>query len=267
MWTAKKQSNAPESAILLHTTWQKNMKQEPNPKYLRRTLKRTAVISGMLVLISTTLGWLAFQRIPSWYQPVHVNQNELTEVRNSLPNTYQKLNDLVNSGKEKEFILPARRVTQWIVARGELWPDSRAWLPDWLRDPVVVFDRNECIIAVRLDYHGWQTILSIHLVSRVSQEAVTLNVVGVNAGIIPIPTSLLVEPLERLLNNPSLDIETLPDPMAKVITELRSTTTSQAIAQGISLPNHFRLPKGRRIVSIKTMWSDKGNLHILLKPM
>ncbi|NOX57871.1 MAG: hypothetical protein GXP29_03320, partial [Planctomycetes bacterium] len=159
----------------------------------RRRLLWTALGLFVAVVTASVALWFSFQRIPAWYKPVYVASADLSRVRNSLPNTYDALNAKIQHGKEFEFSLIDRTVTEWIVARAELYPDAETWLPDWLRDPVVVFEDNRAIIGARVDYQGWQAVIGIHIVLDITNESITARITKLTAGALPIPLSQLDE--------------------------------------------------------------------------
>ncbi len=223
---------------------------------------------GLLVVLGLIAlgGWLAFQRIPSWYEPLDVPRAELPRVRNSLPNAYQALNDGIATGRPFTFVLDQRTVTEWVVARAELYPEAGDWLPDWLQDPVVRFRQGRCIVAARIDYEGWQTILGIHLAADVAPDGVVLRVVDVTAGALPVPLGSLVDPLDALLHHRRLDVGLMPDPVAKVVRRLQEAGAEQLIAEGFSWRNIFQTRKGRRPFKIRSLSAADGKLLIQIDP-
>lgn len=229
---------------------------------IRAALALVAI--GGIVVIG---GWLAVESIPDWYVPVEVSQAELTRVRNSLPNTYQAINERVMAGAAFDFPITERTVTEWVVARGELYPEARSWLPGWLRDPVVCFRDNRCIIGARVNYQGWQTILGIHLVMDVHDEDLTVRVDKLTAGAVPIPMSQLSEPLADLLDAHRLDEELMPDPIAKVLHRLRERGPEELVEHGVTFPNRIRLRNGNRVVRLRTVAAADGTLTVGLEPM
>jgi len=238
----------------------------------RRHRRRTFwIIRGLLIATAVVIAalaglWLAVERVPAWYAPIEVSQAELTRVRNSLPNTYQSLTDQVIAGSPFDFSLSERSLTEWVVARGELYPEARAWLPDWLRDPVVCFRDGRCVVGARVNYQGWQTILGIHLEFDVADDAITARVARLTAGSVPIPISRLSGPLADLLSEERLDITLLPDPIAEVVTRLRHEGVSHLIDEGVRWPNLFELRNGRRLIKLGAASAADGTLTVRVIP-
>ncbi len=220
----------------------------------------------MMLAIAAVVGWFAFQKIPSWYKPVRVASGDLSRIRNSLPNTYDSLNAKIQQGETFDFTLIDRTVSEWLVARAELYPDAEAWLPKWLRDPIVVFEDNKAIIGARVDYQGWRAIVGIHLTLDITNESITARIVKVTAGALPIPLSQLVKPIEDFLEDEDLDIETMPDPAALVFKELQEVGPAKALTNGLHWRNVFKAPNSPHVIKIRGASTANGELKIRIEP-
>ncbi|GJM23634.1 MAG: hypothetical protein DHS20C16_00490 [Phycisphaerae bacterium] len=219
-----------------------------------------------ILAITAVVGWFAFQKIPSWYKPVRVASGDLTRIRNSLPNTYDSLNAKIQKGETFDFTLIDRTVSEWIVARAELYPDAEAWLPRWLRDPVVVFDDNRAIIGARVDYQGWRAIVGIHLTLDITNETITARITKVTAGALPVPLSQLVKPIEDFLKDEDLDVETMPDPAALVFKQLQKVGPAKALTDGLKWRNVFKAPNSPHVIKLRGASTANGELKIRIEP-
>ena len=150
--------------------------------------------------------------------------------------------------------------------RQELYPDAKEWLPPWIRNPVIVFENDSCVIGARIDYKSWQAIIGIHLVAEVNENTVTIRVERVTAGSLPVPKSVVGNIMERLLNNSGLDIDTLPDFAASVVGKLRTTDSTQIVTQGVSWTNLFKFPNGKRLFKIGEVSTVDGELRVQILP-
>jgi hypothetical protein len=232
---------------------------------LRRRVLWAALAAMAFLFGGAVAALLAFQHIPRWYHPVFVGASDLSRVRNSLPNTYQRLQEQAIGGVPFEFALTDRAVTEWTVARGELYPEAEGWLPPMLQDPVVVFDGDACILAARVEYAGWKTIAAVHLVAGVTNEAITVRVARVSVGSLPVPLSMLEKPLAKLLNDPRLDVEAMPDPLADIILALRAAGPKVLADKGVSVRNLFELRSAHRLVKIRGLSARGGTLTATLE--
>ncbi|HRX83446.1 MAG TPA: hypothetical protein P5572_00340 [Phycisphaerae bacterium] len=237
-------------------------------RHRRRTvwIVRTALGVGGVLIVGLLGLWLALERVPGWYAPLEVAQAELPRVRNSLPNTYQSLNDAALADEPFDFSISDRTVTEWVVARGELYPEARTWLPDWLRDPVVHFEDGRCVVGARIDYRGWQTILGIHLEFAVADDFVTARVDKLTAGAVAIPLSRLAGPLADLLDERRVDVSLMPDPVADVVRRLRAEGVEHLIEEGVRWPNRFELRNARRVVKVRSITCADGMLTARVEP-
>ncbi len=222
--------------------------------------------SFFVLLTSGIILFMAFQRIPSWYRPIEIPQAEWARVRESLPQTYSQLSKTINRREDSVFALSGKTATEWVVLRQELYPDAKEWLPPWIRNPVIVFENDSCVIGARIDYKSWQAIIGIHLVAEVNENTVTIRVERVTAGSLPVPKSVVGNIMERLLNNSGLDIDTLPDFAASVVGKLRTTDSTQIVTQGVSWTNLFKFPNGKRLFKIGEVSTVDGELRVQILP-
>ncbi len=242
------------------------MTPTPRKPRWRRRLLWTALGLVIALIVATIAAWFSFQKIPSWYKPVRVSSSDLPRVRNSLPNTYEALNAQIQKGEEFDFTLIDRTVSEWIVARAELYPDAESWLPRWVRDPVVVFEDNRGIIGARIEYKGWRAILGIHLTLDITNEAITARIVKLTAGSLPIPLSQLDEPLRKFLQNEDLDIETMPEPAAIIFRRLKESGAAKVLTEGVSFRNVFKAPNSPHVIKIRGASTADGELKVRIEP-
>jgi len=239
------------------------------PKKRRMMVWVVRITLGAVLLIACTAlaAWFAVERIPSWYQPIDVSQAELPRIRNSLPNTYQAINERIIAGDPFSFSLDQRTVTEWVVARGELYPESQGWLPPWVQDPVIRFDDGLCTFGARIDYQGWKTILGIHIAVEVDEnEAVWVRIQKVTAGAVPVPLSRLTPMLDELLKSAELDPELMPDPASDIIRDLRERGAGALISEGIQAKNRFKTPNGQRWAKLESVEAEDGILRLGIRP-
>ncbi len=236
-----------------------------NRRWGRRILWSLLALFGTLAIVAV-VGWFGFQKIPSWYKPVRVASSDLSRIRNSLPNAYDSFNAQIQKGETFDFKLIDRTVSEWLVARAELYPDAENWLPKWLRDPVVIFDDNKAIIGARVDYQGWRAIVGIHLTLDITNESITARIVKVTAGALPVPLSQLVKPIDDFLKDEDLDVETMPDPAAIVFKQLLDVGAAKALHDGLYWRNVFKAPNSRHVLKVRGASTANGELKIRIEP-
>jgi hypothetical protein len=234
---------------------------------VKRIVFWTAGGAFVTIVLGAALAWLAFQHIPSWYVPIAVPQAELSRIRNGLPNTYQDVNDRIIAGKPFEYALNDVLVTEWLVARAELYPDAREWLPNWVRDPVVRFQDGRGILGARIRGDGWETILGVYLVADITRDTVTVRLDGLTAGSLPVPVTWLADPLRQWLNDKRLDLETMPDPVAAVIQRLRDAGPTMLVDEGVTVRNLFQTRNGHRVFKLQSASTNDGNLIVGIQPL
>lgn len=237
---------------------------KPRKKY--RLLKWTAAALLILPVLLAVIGWLCFQRIPGWYQPVYVGPADLDDVRNSLPNTWQALTENAVRGETFDFCIDAKMITAWLVARDALYPDSRDWLPEWIRDPVIVFESDRGIIGARVKREGIEAIVAVHIIGEVDGDRINLRLEQVTAGALPIPSDWIIDLLHDRLARVRVDREKVPAELANAIETLKRDPGS-AFESGLQIGNLFEIKNGNRTIKIHRMWTKDNCLWLRIEPL
>ena len=233
----------------------------------RRWLRRIALGVVAVVLITAGCGWLALRHVPAWYQPVRVPQDHLQRVRDSLTDKFSEISDLMVGRVAFEVSVTDHMVTEWVVARREIWPDSEAWLPSWLKDPVVAFVPGRVILAAHLDRDGWESILGAHFSIEVVGDELVLRLESVTVGALPVPLSALAEPLDRLIRSDRLDVEAMPDELARAIGGLRRGNALQFLTQGQRARGPFTWKNGDRPYYVRDVQIHEGWIKAVVEPL
>lgn len=252
-----RQDSVPSPAVI------SAMKRSKRRRWLRAVLWGIA-LAGSVMLLG---GWLALRHVPSWYRPVPVPEQELQRVRDSLAEAFRDVSDLMVAAEPFEFTLQDATVSEWITARGQIWPDSEAWVPPWLRDPVVVFAPGTIILAAHLDRDGWESIVAVHLAVTVEQGEVVMRLERVTCGALTIPWSLLDEPLDRLIHSERLDVQAMPDELASVMRKLRRAEAGGLFASGVRFRPPFIWKNGDRPYRIREVLIGDGWLMLRIDPL
>jgi len=237
-------------------------------KHRRQKLKIIAWIiasAGVLLVALAVTGWLSFQRIPSWYKPMLVAGRDLDGIRNSLPNTYQALADQAIRGEPFDFSIASSTVTAWLVARDSLYPESRDWMPGWIRDPVVSFGDDRAIVGARVARGRWQAIVGLHLVAEVNDDWVTVRVEKVTAGALPVPSRWITETVRESLSAHRIRTDRVPASLVEAIRQLQ-TDPQSVFSRGLRIGNWFDIKNGNRHVRIQRIWTDGDQLWLRLEP-
>jgi hypothetical protein len=233
----------------------------------RRWLGR--ILFGLLALAVVVLvgGWLALRHIPSWYEPVQVPDDQLQRVRDSLTDKFREISDQMVRRSTFEVYVTDHAVTEWVVARAQIWPDSEQWLPEWLSDPVVAFVPGRIVLAAHLEHDGWEAILGAHFSVEVAGDDLILCLDSVTTGALPVPLSSLAGPLERLVHSGRLDPEVMPDELARAVRKLRSGDALSFLAHGQRASGPFIWKNGDRPYRLRGLEIGDGWLKALIEPL
>ena len=238
-------------------------------KRVKRRRWRRRVVLGVVApaLIVAGCGWLALRHVPAWYQPVRVPQDHLQRVRDSLTDKFSEISDHMVGRAAFEVSVTDHQVTEWIVARGEIWPDSEAWLPSWLKDPVAAFVPGRVILAAHLDRDGWESILGAHFSICVEGDELVLRLESVTAGALPVPLSTLAEPLDRLIHTDRLDVEAMPDELARAVSKLRQGAALHFLTHGQRARGPFVWKNGDRPYRVRNLQINDGWMKVVIEPL
>jgi len=233
----------------------------------RRRLLRIAVgAAGVGVLAFVALA-LALLHIPAWYRPVGVPAERLQEVRDGLADKFGEISDQMVRGRPFDVVFDHRVVSEWIVSRGEIWPDADRWIPPWLRDPLIVFTSERIILAAHLDRNGWESIVAVHFCVSVENEEVVIRLDRVTSGAVPIPLAALARPLEGLVRSERLDVEMMPDEVAAVVRKLRTVPLVEYLTEGVRYDRPLVWRNGDRPYRIIGVRLEPGRLVLRIRPL
>lgn len=232
-----------------------------------RRLRRICLFLVAAGLLTLAGGWLGLRHIPVWYHPAPVADDQLQRVRDSLTDAFREISDRMVRAKTFEFALTDQRVSEWITARGQIWPDADEWLPDWLKDPVLAFTPGRVVLGVLLDRDGWQTIVGVHFSIQILGHDVVLRLEKVTAGALPVPLAALAGPLEKLIYSDRLDPEAMPDELARAIEKLRDGPALSFLSQDQRIHGPFIWKNGDRPYNLTNIQIGKGWVKAKIQPL
>lgn len=233
----------------------------------RRRLRRVVLFLLAALLLTLAGSWLALRHIPNWYQPVQVANDQLQRVRDSLTDTFREVSDRIVAGEVFEIALTDQMVSEWVVARGQIWPDADEWLPAWLENPVVAFTSDRLVLGALLNRDGWQAIVGAHFSIRVQGDDVVLRLEEVTAGVLPVPLASLASPLQKLIHSNRLDPEAMPDELARALVKLRDGPALSFLSQGQWMHGPLIWKNGDRPYYIRDIQIGDGWLKAKIEPL
>ncbi len=225
-----------------------------------RWILGAAIVLAITVVVGLAAGWLAFQHIPSWYDPPQVQAADLPRIRASLPGTYQEFTDLLAGGGVFEFKLAARTVNEWIAARADLWPDARDVFPPWVREPVVAFTNHRIILAARCKRDEVEGIVSAHFAVNVNGDELLFRLTKLATGSLALPMTAVIDALDRRLADlPDLR-GSLPNSLQQFADELGRLESIGVLRDGWMVANDLYWSNGRRRFRLLEVRCENGDL-------
>jgi len=159
-----------------------------------------ALVIGVLALNAVFIaGWLMFQNVPSWYEPVHIPPEQLQAVRDDLVATFDGLSHaMANAEGPFDCRCTQDQVNAWMAAREEIWPMWRAWFPGEVTDPFVAFDATGVRLAGTCQRAGVQTVVNVELEVVATDDGIAMKLRKVSGGGLPIPKGWIYDRLAKL---------------------------------------------------------------------
>ncbi len=232
-------------------------------KWIARGMAASSLVSVTVLVV----GWLAFQRIPSWYEPPAVEASALPRIRASLPDAYQTFTDQLATGGTFEFELSARTVNEWIAARGELWPDARDALPEGIHEPVVGFVDDRVVLAARIERGRLQAIVSAHFVTTVDADELAIQLVRLATGSLPLPLDSTVDALDDRLDGVMADRDAWPDAMRRMSNATDRLDSVRTLREGLRFENRLYWSNGERYFRIVEIRACDGVLKLTVETL
>ena len=242
----------------------------------RRRTKRRRIKRWLLVSLALTVGllgvvcvflWLLLAHVPWWYRPPHIPEAEYTRIRNELLESVSDFGDQLVEGRPFELTLTDRQISEWVAARSEVWPEADEWIPDFVQDPVIVFEPGRLILAGRVDKSGWQAIASAHLTFDLAGDAITVRLAEASCGSCPLPVSLIADRLEPVLTAGGQDVDAMPDALADVVRFFRDQGAVEYLKHGVTVDNRFHWQVSKRWFRIRDLAIERGQLRMLVEPL
>lgn len=211
--------------------------------------------------------WLALRHVPAWYTPVHVPEEQLQRVRDDLAGKFREVSDRIVAGKPFDVTLTDRMVSEWIDARGQIWPDSQEWIPPWLADPVVAFLPHRIVLGAHLQRGDWEGIIGLHFQVDCDDRAVVVRLAEVTWGAVPIPLGRLANTTESLIHAERLDPDAMPDELARLLRKLRTVEVTEFLNEGVRLEGPLIWKNGDRPYRILAVRLEQGRAVLRIQPL
>jgi len=229
--------------------------------------KRIAIAAILVAGAGLGTAWMMFQHIPAWYRPVQVPPEYEQAVKDDFLRTQDNLREGLNASPHPfEYHFRQDQINAWLAKRDELWEffhrKSRKWLPPSMSDPQVAIDPEGFRLAVTYRHRDVQTVLSAQFHASADTNGITLKLVQVAAGSLPIPSSRI----QRLLARIDTHDWDLKKHTAKQSRDCPSPTLTD-LFEGIHLPNAWTWQEGQRTFRIIQLRFEPGELVVTFEPL
>ena len=224
--------------------------------------KRIAIVSAAVALAALGAAWMMFQHIPNWYRPLQIPPEYEQAVRDDAAWTYESLNGGLNkSPRPFEHRFSQDQINAWLAMRERMWPNSRKWLPGSMSDPQVAIDAEGFRVAVTYRHRGVQTVLNALFQAHADTDRITLQLVRVAAGSLPMPPSQI----QRLLARIDTRGWTLEKRVASQLQD-HPLPALTGLFEGVRFPNAWIWDNGKPF-RITRLQCEPGELVVTFEPL
>lgn len=224
-----------------------------------RRLRRSLLVTGPIVALTL---WLVFQHKPDWYRPVQLTESQRRVARRDATRRADAFGDSLVNREPFEVVLAEEELTRWLSVTPSLWPRSEE---AELCEPAVQFSDDLIRLGVMVDRNGWRAVIGAGIECGLTPDGrdVTLRLVKISAGSLPIPRALMAwvqrappDDASRGGNGGSSDVESL----------LLDIQSVDDLRSGVSRPNWFVWPNGERPFSIDSLSIEPGRIRLGIRP-
>lgn len=216
-----------------------------------------------MLLTVCVAGWLLFQHIPAWYEPVEIAPERVQAVRDDLVHTFDTLSEALNETSEPFTCrLTADQINAWLATREEIWPQSRKWLPSFISSPHVAMTEDGLQVAVAFRQRGVRTILNAHLRVRADEEGIHVQLKRVAGGSLPLPPSWVREQLARVDEARYPAGQTVDGQLGG-----RTFPYLQNLFDGVVFPGAWLWANGKQPFRVRGLSFGDGFVEIRMEPL
>ncbi len=225
-----------------------------------------AALAGVLVMACVLL-WAALAHVPDWYRPPQVTDAEYNDVKKALMDTVVGFTDALPAGQPFQITLTDAQINRWIAVRTDVWPGADEWIPDYVREPVVVFEPGGAVFGARFTSNGWEAILSARLTCDVGDDTITIQLDRLACGSCPLPISVVARRLRPVLTAADGDVDIMPDPMADAVRFFRQKGNAGLQTEGVTVENRLFWKPSERWFRIRSLSIEPGILRAEIEPL
>lgn len=225
--------------------------------------KLIAALLTVLALAAVGTAWMMFQHIPDWYRPARVPPEQEQMVRDDITATYDSLNIGMNESTQSfDHRFTQDQINAWLAMLERMWPNSRKWLPPEMTDPQIAIDPEGIRLAITYRYQDIRTVLNAQFHAIADTDGITLRLLGVYAGSLPMPNARVQKLLTQIDTNVISDEKRTISPLQD-----RPMPPLATLFDGIRLPNDYVWENGKKPFRITQLTFEPGELIVKFDPL
>ncbi|MGB0714876.1 MAG: hypothetical protein ACPGXK_03305 [Phycisphaerae bacterium] len=227
----------------------------------RRGIFVVVISVAAVLLIILPLGlWMAFQRKPHWYSPVSPEPAVVKHTSNEFLKWADRISDEMVRRRPFEIEISASEVTHFASAAPAMFPEEFSSWPPEITDPAVTFEGGLIKVGFHCDYEGWRVIAVFHIeMTLLDADTLHVRLDGIRGGALPVPQGWVRDVADPLLKRWQQKVDDLP-------TWLADLQSVDQLYEGMSIPNRFVWPNGKRRFRIDGISPQHGTLGVKIEP-
>ncbi len=176
---------------------------------MRKLSKRVLYVGACLMLLLASLGgaWVSLTHQPRFYRAIvrvpHAQQE--AKAKRFVSQSMQLVND-INNEPTWEAVFTDQEVNAWLAE--DLVTHFADQLPPEVHEPRIVFDADRVTLAFQLDQGPVSSVIWVMARPRVAAPNVLeLTLEKIRAGVLPMPSQLVLERITQHARQRGLDIQ------------------------------------------------------------
>lgn len=206
------------------------------------------------------------QHKPTWFRPAILSENDLQRLRREAISFVDDIGDQLVRGRTFAVVLRQRRINEWLGAIAGASADDPD-RPIQISSPVAHVGNQHIQIGAICERNGWRSVLHFCCTLRLVDDGRSLRIAleGVYCGAIPIPRRIIRDVLVPPLTHLWRDGDPADANCVRILD--REVCGVDELFDGISFPNRFVWPNGKRAFRIDALEFEEGGVRLKIQPL
>lgn len=228
--------------------------------------KRLVAAALILLLVLLAATGVAMQHKPAWFRPAILTEDDLQRLRREAISFVDDIGDQLVRGRPFVLEIRERRINEWLGAIVAASADDPDW-PIRITSPVTHVGDQRIQLGAIFERNGWRSVLHLGCTVRLVDAGRSLHVAleGVYCGAVPLPRRIIRDVLTPHLIHLWRDGDATDANCIRILD--REVCGVDELFAGISFPNRFVWPNGKRAFRIDGIEFEAGGVRVKIQPL